>query len=264
MADTLTLESLRATLGERPFRYFVQVASSQDVARSWALAEPDLPTGAVVIAGHQTAGRGRQGRPWLSEPGTSLMCSIVLRPQIKPGQLPQITMAGSLAAAETVDALLPGRVAIKWPNDILVNRRKIAGILSEATWFGERLAAVVLGIGINIRYDFGSSELDGRATSLECILGQPVDRHTLLAALLARVDHWTALLSSSTLVDTWRSWLSTLGRRVTVYLDPNQEFSESFEGLAVGTEDDGALIVRLDSGEERRVRAADVSLKENE
>ncbi len=264
MDDHFTGQNLRAALGERPFRFYEQVDSTQDVAREWALSDPDLPGGAVVIAEDQTAGRGRQGRAWIAPPGSSIMCSVVLRPHIVPEHLPRVTMVGGVAVDDTLASLLPGRVAIKWPNDLLVGGKKICGILSEATWIGERLVAVILGIGINVRVDFSGTELAGVATSIEAELGRAIDRRVMLANLLGHVYTWAERINEPALFETWRSRLGTLGKRVTVYTEPDKRHSPSYTGVAESVDNDGALIVRLDSGEQRRVRAADVGLAEDE
>ena len=260
MKDRFTHDSLRAALGTRPFRFYDQVGSTQDLAREWALSDPPAPEGAVVIAEEQTAGRGRQGRTWVSPPATSILCSIVLRPHLMPEQLQRLTMAAGIAVAETLSPLLPGAITLKWPNDVLAQRKKISGILTEATWIDNRPVAVILGIGINIRVDFAGTEMAGYATSLEAEAGHPVDRHVILANLLGHVYAWSGRVDDPALLATWRGWLSTLGRRVTVYPMPDR--GQAFQGVAESVDENGALLVRLDSGERRRVLAADVGLWE--
>ncbi len=257
--DPLTTENLRAVLGARPFRVFDAVSSTQDIARDWALSADPAPHGAAVIADYQHAGRGRQGRTWVAPPGSSLMVSVVLRPTLEPRKVPRLSLVGGLAAAEALsDWQVPG-LALKWPNDVLIAGRKVGGVLAEATWDEDRLAAVILGIGLNIRADFSGTELESTAISLEPVIGRSVDRRVILARLLDRVDHWAAA-SGPALSEAWQNWLVTLGRRVTVSaLD-----GTTFGGVAESVDDDGALVVRLDSGEARRVVAADVTLREDE
>lgn len=262
MSDQFTLDSLRSALGERPFRLYAQVASTQDLAREWAMVDPDLPGGAVVIAEEQIAGRGRQGRAWIAPPASAILCSVVVRPRVRPEQLQRLTMAGGVAVAETLAPLLPGRIALKWPNDVLAGGKKISGILSEATWIGNQLAAVIVGIGINVRIDFTGTDLAGIATSVESQAGHTVDRHAILARLLAEFDHWTGRVLDPVLWERWQGWLGTLGRRVCVYTDPHKEQSPFYVGVAERVDEDGALYVRLDSGEVQRVIAADVGLGE--
>lgn len=261
MTDRFSTESLRRALGARPFRFYERVESTQDVAREWALSDPALPNGAVVIAEEQIAGRGRGGRAWIAPPGSSLMCSVVLHPHVVPERLPRLTIAGGLAVARTLAPLLPeGALALKWPNDVLVNGRKLCGILTEATWTGDQLGPVILGIGLNVRVDFAGTELAGVATSLEAELGRPVDRHALLANLLGHMYRQAARIHEPALIDEWRRWLRTLGRRVTVY--PQAEGAEPYSATAEDVDDTGALFVRLDTGEQRRIVAADVGLAE--
>lgn len=259
MTDHFTPDSLRVALGHRAFRFYNVTSSTQDKARAWAVDDPQLVGGAVVIAEEQQKGRGRQGRQWLSPPGSSIMCSIILQPHIVPEQLPRVTMAGAVAVAETLAAILPDAVALKWPNDVLVNGRKICGILAEATWLGSRLNGVILGIGLNVRIDFAGTDLEDTATSIEAELGRPVDRHLILANLLHHVDSWVRRIEQPALFDTWRDWLDTLGSRVTVF--PQAEEGQPYDGLAEAVDDNGALLVRLDSGDLRRVLAADVALR---
>jgi BirA family biotin operon repressor/biotin-[acetyl-CoA-carboxylase] ligase len=268
MTDHFTLDTLRQTLTGRPFRFFEQIASTQDAAYEWALAEPNLPGDqpgqpvAVVIAEEQTAGRGRQGRRWHSPPQSSIMISAILKPKLAPEQLPRVTMLGALAVADTLRPLMGDALALKWPNDVLIGGKKVCGILAEATWIGESLAAVILGIGINVRVDFAGIDLIYDATSIETTLGRPVDRLDLLETLLNRIDHWAAVIDQPVLIETWRANLNTLGKRVRVYTEPHKEQSPFYSGIAEAVDENGALLVRLESGEVRRVLAADVGLGE--
>lgn len=268
MCDVFTNGSLRATLGGRPFRLLADTTSTQDIARQWAQDDPSLLEQTetrgcpVVIADHQTVGRGRHGRAWLALPGTSILCSVMLRPQVVPERLPRLTMAGGLAVAEACDPLID-TVRLKWPNDVLIRNRKLSGILTEATWTGDQLGAVIVGIGVNVRTDFRGTELEDYATSLETELGHSVDRHSLLVALLARFDYWVERINDPALVSAWQARLGTLGHRVTVYVNPLAGVTEVFSGTAEAVEDDGALLVRTDSGDLRRVIAADVGLAES-
>jgi BirA family transcriptional regulator, biotin operon repressor / biotin---[acetyl-CoA-carboxylase] ligase len=261
MPDAFTLDTLRRTLGERPFRFYEQIGSTQDAARQWALSDPDL-SGAVVIAEEQTAGRGRQGRHWHAPPHSSIMISAILKPKLAPEQLPRVTMLGALAVADTLRPLVGDDLALKWPNDVLIGGKKVCGILAETTWIGDAPVAVILGIGLNVRIDFAGIDLLTQATSVETALGRPVNRLNLLQTLLARIDHWIAVIDQPVLIDTWRASLSTLGKRVRIYTEPHKEHSPSYSGTAEAVDDNGALLVRLDTGDIRRVLAADVGLSE--
>jgi BirA family biotin operon repressor/biotin-[acetyl-CoA-carboxylase] ligase len=271
MSDRFTTDTLRATLGLRPHKFFAQVASTQDLAREWALTDPGLPRGlpgerlAIVIAEEQTAGRGRQGRAWHSPPGGSVMFSAILTPDLAPERLPRVTMLGAVAVAETLEPLLAHRIALKWPNDVLIDGKKVCGILSEAIWLGDELQAVILGIGLNVRVDFTGTDLAESATSVEPALGRAVDRLDLLNTLLARLDYWTGQLDSIYLFEAWRQRLGTLGQRVTVYPQPGVGAglqTRPYRGIAESVDDTGALFVRTDDGNLRRVLAAEVGLAE--
>lgn len=261
MTSRLTYESLHSALGQHPFRFYERVSSTQDLARDWALSDPDLPAGALVIAEEQTAGRGRQGRAWRTPPGTALAFSMLLRPHVAPEQLPRVTMLGGVAVAATLTPLLGDALALKWPNDVLIGGRKVCGILSEAVWEGDRLGPVVIGIGINVRVDFSDTDLAGYATSIETELGQRVSRHAILANLVGHLIDWSHRLHDPALVEAWRASLKTLGRRVTVY--PQTDRSAPYEATAEDVDEAGALLVRLDTGEQRRILAADVGLTES-
>ncbi len=256
--DRFSVESLRAVLGARPFRFYERVGSTMDAAQAWLME--GAPAGAVVIAEEQTTGRGRQGRPWLSPPGSSVMFSVIARPALAPELLPRVMMAGGLAVDAVLAPLLGERFALKWPNDGLIGRKKVCGILAEAAWSGSDLLGVVCGIGLNVRADFSGSDLAEVATSVETALGRRVDRRALLAEVLDHFDAWAGRLANPALVAAWRGRLGTLGRRVRVYPQPD---GVAYSGIAEAVDDLGALLVRLESGEVRRVLAADVGLAED-
>lgn len=260
MNDLLTPDALRAALGGRPFRFFERVGSTQDIARDWALADPPAPDGAVVIAEEQSAGRGRQGRRWVAPPGSALLFSVVARPALPPEHLQRATMAAGLALSDTLTPWLGTAFALKWPNDAMIRGKKVCGILSEAIWLGERLAAVIVGIGLNVRVNFAGTDLSDSATSLEAELGQLVDRVALLAELLAHLDRWLARAPDPTIVAAWRARLGTLGQRVTVFAASALESAPLFAGVAEEVDEAGALLVRLETGELRRVLAGEVIL----
>ncbi len=177
---------LRGRFG-RPYRYLEQCESTQRELPA------DAPEGAVVAADEQTAGRGRMGRPWLAAPGTSLLFSVNLRPPVETQRLPALTIVAGVAAADGVREATGLMPEIKLPNDLLVNGKKLAGILAEA-----REDRVVLGMGINVnvsREDL-PAEVDRESTSLLVELGEPVDRARLLAAILLELerqyDEWVS------------------------------------------------------------------------
>jgi BirA family transcriptional regulator, biotin operon repressor / biotin---[acetyl-CoA-carboxylase] ligase len=182
MTDSLSPEAveprLRGRFG-RPYEYVASTPSTQ------LLLPPDAPEGALVAAGEQTAGRGRLGRRWLAPAGTSLLCSLQLRPAIASERLPELTGVASLACAEAIAALTGVEPKLKFPNDVLVGDRKLAGILAEA-----REGRVVLGIGVNVNVPAEElpQEVDRPATSVLVETGRELDRAELLAELLERLE----------------------------------------------------------------------------
>lgn len=239
-------ETIAKTLYPRPVRYYAQVGSTNDIALGWLREGAD--TGAVVIADEQVQGRGRLGRAWQAPPGTSVMLSVVLRPT--PEGLAQLTMLGALVVCEMIESFdASADVGLKWPNDVQIGGKKVCGVLPEAAWQSDKLQGAVLGMGVNVRVDFSGSSLADKATSMEPALGISLDRLAVLKALLAQVDHWSALLGSDALFDAWRARLRTLGTQVQV---------NDVRGTAESVDDSGALMVRQEDGSLTRVVAGDI------
>jgi BirA family biotin operon repressor/biotin-[acetyl-CoA-carboxylase] ligase len=237
------------------------------------LARYGVGEGVVVVADHQTAGRGRLGRRWEAPPGASLLVSVLLRPPASVADAVGLTAA--LAMAEAVELVSGVHASLKWPNDLVVDvdgsDRKLAGVLTEADWPArsqasagwsppppnERLA-VVVGIGVNVNWpDELPEELAGLLTACNHLTGRPVDRDALLAAYLDRLDiRYGELLGPRgrvSLVEGWRSRLATLGRRVRVDLG-----SDDVEGTAVDVTSAGHLVVETLEGDLRTFAVGDV------
>lgn len=230
--------------------------STNDRARE--LAEEGAGHGEVVIANAQTAGRGRRGRVWLSPPGRNLAFSVVLRPELPPMRAAELTLVASLAVC---DALRQAGVAagIKWPNDVLVNGRKIAGILTELAAEPERLQWVIVGVGVNVntRPEDFPEELRDEVTSILIERGQPAPRALFAAACLAGLETWLDVHDEqgfAAIRDAWRVRSVTLGRQVSV-----RTGDQEIIGVAEDIDDQGALLVRTPERTERIV-AGDVAL----
>jgi BirA family biotin operon repressor/biotin-[acetyl-CoA-carboxylase] ligase len=209
------------------------------------LLDPGLPEGAVATADHQTSGRGRLGRAWVAPPGTSVLCSVLLRPP-RGRPAAQLSLLGGLAAAEAVEAVAGLRAGIKWPNDVLVEGRKVAGVLAE-----QRGDAVVVGIGINVNQEADELLPDARvpAVSLRVLSGRAFDREEVLRALLDRLDALYERWREAGLgaVHTGLAARDVLrGRRVSV---------DGAAGIAGGIDAEGRLLV-----DGRPVRSGDVSV----
>jgi BirA family transcriptional regulator, biotin operon repressor / biotin---[acetyl-CoA-carboxylase] ligase len=221
---------LRGRFG-RPYRYEPSTGSTQ------SLLGPDDPEGAAAVADEQTSGRGRLGRAWSAPAGKALLCSVLLRPPPGP-HTPQLALVGGLAAAETVEEALGLSAQIKWPNDVMVNRGKVAGVLAEA-----RDGAVVLGIGLNVNQTREELPRGARVqpASLRTVDGVVRERPPLLADLLARLellyDSWTAAGLDAVFSGLGaRDFLR--GRRVTV---------DGRSGVAEGIDRTGRLLVDGDA-----------------
>jgi BirA family biotin operon repressor/biotin-[acetyl-CoA-carboxylase] ligase len=150
MSDEYTLERLQMALAPRQIRYLPSIASTNDEATRWLT--DGAPSGSVVIADEQTAGRGRHGRTWHTPPGVAIALSVILHPSQQ--HMAGVNMAGTLAVFRTLSTLNMDNVRIKWANDVLVDGKKISGVLPEAVWDGDQLQGTVLGIGVNVRNTF--------------------------------------------------------------------------------------------------------------
>lgn len=247
----------------------VEVAASlpSTMDRAAELAAGGAPEGTVVVADAQSAGRGRLGRGWLARPGTSLLVTVVLRPRLAPGQAWMAVAAAGVALVDATRALLAAAggassaqaVGLKWPNDLLVDGRKAAGLLAEARSDGLRLDWVLLGMGVNVAQgaDDLPAELAGRATSLRLAAGGPVDRVALLGAWAERFAAGYRSLAAGEVEPTraaYRERLDTVGRRVRAELVGG----EVVDGVAVGLGASGALLVRTAAGSEVEVASGDV------
>jgi BirA family biotin operon repressor/biotin-[acetyl-CoA-carboxylase] ligase len=210
----------------------------------------------VVIAGEQTAGRGRRGHAWFSPPGSGLYVSVVLAParaRVDPARATTLlTLAAGVALAEAIEAATALRVAIKWPNDLVVSRRKLAGILAEGVPSAGGVDAIILGYGINVAPAVYPPELGDRATSLESELGRTVDRAALCAeTLLSLARRYADLLDGrfDAILDAWRTRApGSRGARVVW-----QAASGPQAGLTAGIDERGALLVRVGDRIERIV-----------
>ena len=241
--------------------YFLEIGSTNSHARE--LAEAGAAEGTVVVAESQSQGRGRLGRRWESPAFKNLYLSILLRPKLSPAHAAQITLMAAVALADVVDSYIPGQATIKWPNDILIDNKKLAGILTEASCDAEQIHYVILGIGINLNYgsDAMPEEIRRRATSLQEITGKPVHRESFLQGLLHGIERCYGELEQAgftALARRWQSYFAWCGRRVRVEL-----LDQCTIGTAKGIDRDGALVLVDDHGVEQRILAGDVIPLEN-
>jgi len=264
-------EALEASRNRRgrfgtPLYYFPSIGSTNDLAAR--LAAGGAPEGTTVAAEAQTSGRGRLGRTWFSPQGAGLYVSIVFRPDAGaraagidtppagPGLPAALTLASGVALADAVSETTGLRAEIKWPNDLVVERRKLAGILAEASAQGSELDYVILGFGVNVRPVTYPPEVAGRATSIEAELGRPVDRGLLLAKALENLAACREALRGGDIAGVLARWRrlspGAVGARVE-WRTP----AGPVTGRTAGLDDDGALLVERD-GRIERVIAGEV------
>ena len=262
--DDLEREALESRLGGGRFArgQYVHVAetgSTNDDARM--LAQSGAPEGSLVVADVQTEGRGRRGRVWHSAPGESLLVSLVLRPPIAPMRCGWIPLLTAVALRGALLELGISGVGIKWPNDVLVDGRKLAGILCEISSDFEQVSHAVVGIGLNVNTapEAFPAEVRALACSLRGMTGQVWRRADVLVALLAEMDHWLDRLWAGeleALKAAWEAGSVTLGRQIEVQM-PNGELRT---GLAECLDEGGGLWLRLSGGQRQLLTSGEVSL----
>jgi len=228
-----------ATLGQ-PLTFLAETTSTNDLAL--AAARSGAPHGATWVAGSQTAGRGRRGRAWTSPPGESLLFSVLLRPTLPPEQMSQMALVAGLAVRASAATRTDERLKVKWPNDVVAGRKKLAGILVESRLDGARVEALVVGIGVNVHTRVIPEEIATVATSLS-LLGDPApSRELVLADILAELEMrlgWLQTGQHARLLEELRAEDALLGERVAV---------GELRGAGAGIDDAGALLVRDDAG----------------
>jgi BirA family biotin operon repressor/biotin-[acetyl-CoA-carboxylase] ligase len=222
-------------------------STNDDLLRA---AEVGAPDGTVLVADHQRSGHGRRGRTWEAPASSSLLVSILLRPELDPEDLHLLTTAVGVAAAEAVDEELAVAVGLKWPNDLVAtspegDERKLGGILAEASWSGDRLDAVVVGLGLNVAWPhLVPAELEGVAIALSHLTDEVIDRGDLLVSLLLRLDDILDDLPQAGLLARWNHLTTTIDRDVRVELASG----DVVEGVARGITDRGRLRVETADG----------------
>jgi BirA family transcriptional regulator, biotin operon repressor / biotin---[acetyl-CoA-carboxylase] ligase len=242
IAEALAIYGDRLGLFSQDVTWHPRIASTNDAAL--ALADHGAAEGTVIAADMQTAGRGRHGRAWSSPAGAGLYVSVILRPV--EGTAPLLTIAAGVAIADGIAEATGLQVALKWPNDVYVSGRKLAGILAEAGTASTGIGHVVLGFGINLMPAAYPPDVAARATSLEVELGRPVDRGLLLAACLAALALRYRQLSTDApgVANAWRRYAAAmLGRPVECIVG-----LQALQGIAEDIDQDGALVVRTAAG----------------
>lgn len=231
-------------------------------SRALELAKAGAGEGVIVAAREQTAGRGRQGRTWVSPPDSGLYISFLLRPEMARTKLPLISLATGVAVADAIARITGINVGLKWVNDIVYSGKKLGGILAEmAPDAATAKPALVIGIGINLRLDPASvpEEIRERIDWLERIAGRPVDPNQLAAQLawsLERIYQTFEQANFDAILKEWKNHSLTLGQKIRA-----QSNNATVEGEAIDLGNDGSLIVRLDDGTITHLHAGEVSIR---
>ena len=242
----------------RDIHVFQETSSTNDVVEK--LARDGVREGVVVFAEAQTKGRGRLGRRWLSPPGEGLWFSVLLRPELPPASVTQLTIAAATAVARAIRSQTGVSPKIKWPNDILIAGRKVVGILTELSAEQDRVSHVILGIGVDVNVTEFPAELQGVATSLAAAAGRRFNRAEIAASILQELesDYGRVQRGGFTeLAEEWERNCITLGQRIRIHIG-----SRTLTGRAESLDNDGALLLRSDYGHLERVVGGDVVMEQ--
>jgi len=237
--------------------HYAEVSSTQDIAAE--LARGGAAEGTLVIAEMQKGGRGRKGRSWVSLPEGGIYLSLILRPNLMPSQIVQIPLIAGVALTKAIRETVPLQPMIKWPNDIIIGKKKVGGILTEMSSEIDGVNYIVLGIGLNVNIPASllAEQTAGIATSLIDEYGAYISRAKLVQCFLSEFEIiYTKFLASgfSSVRDEWKALNNTIGSWVKV-----SDGGEELEGEALDIDNDGFLLVRKESGDVSRIISGDVS-----
>lgn len=256
--DIHRLDQTLAALPWIKYRFFSETTSTNDDVLEWL--QEGCSEYSLVIADSQSKGRGRSQRRWITRAGSALAFSLALFPVEKEiERLALFSPLGALSVCQALEKCYALPAQIKWPNDVLVDRKKVCGILSEAWWHADLLGGLVMGIGVNVSRGAvsGKDLMQFPAISIEEVAGNPVDRVELLVAILTTLYHWRPLIGSAQFFDYWRDHLAFRDERVTVHVNEK----ESASGFLRGVAQDGSLEIELGSGRLASFLIGDVHLR---
>lgn len=245
-------------LGQR-IRYFESVTSTQEIAHRVALEE-DASEGEIIIAEEQLNGKGRLGRTWYSPKGTGIWMSIILRPQIPPHHAPQLTLLAAVSVVNAIQRVTGIHADIKWPNDILVNGKKVVGILTELQAEADRVKTVIIGLGINVNTEqsFFPTILREKASSLRIENGNKVNRAILVRAILEEMEklYYSYLDEGFLVIKTlWEGFAASIGKTITA-----RTLKGELVGVAKGITDEGSLLLETSDGQIHNLYSADIDI----
>ncbi|MBM4462833.1 MAG: biotin--[acetyl-CoA-carboxylase] ligase [Chloroflexi bacterium] len=248
ISPLFSAKNSNASLIGRNILYFTSLHSTMDTAKRMAME--GMGEGTIVLASQQTGGRGRLGRTWLSSPDSSVLLSIILRPEVS--QLPQLNMVAGLAIAQSIEKATGLSSVLKWPNDVLLNGKKVCGILMENLFEGSKLVAAIVGIGLNVRLDtLRFASISATATSLSQEVGREISPWEMLPFLLRELEQSYRALQCGRSIAIYEEWLArveTLGKMVRLKSGDTLE-----EGYAESINVDGSIMLRRSDGSLIRV-----------
>ncbi len=255
--DLMVSDEIKAGLGTevlgRVIISYAQTSSTNDIAMD--LAADGMQEGMLVVAEGQTKGRGRRKRRWISPVGTSILASLILRPHIAAHEAHVVTLISAAAVAQAIRSITQLPALIKWPNDVIVNDRKVSGVLTEMRTEAGRVSFLVVGIGVtvNIPRERLPAEIMEVATSLSAELGRDVSRIALLQEILRQLESRYVKLKAhedDTLVAEWKNLSATIGRQISISLT-----RRIVRGYALDIDETGALLIRVNTGQIQRITA---------
>ena len=260
--DKITAEEvasrLKTTWAGRNIAFLERVDSTNNYAKK--IAEDGAPSGTLVITEDQYGGRGRRGRTWVNPPGSSIAMTLVVRPELAPNHASMMTLVMGIAIAKACKKTAGVETKIKWPNDVIVDGKKICGILTEMSADPDRIHYVVIGAGINVNIQSFSEEIKEVATSLQMVTGKRLHRADLISSCMEEFEKcyekFIQTEDLSLLLEEYHNLLVNKDQKVCV-LDPGGEYT----GTALGIDKNGELIVRKDNGEVTLVYAGEVSVR---
>jgi BirA family biotin operon repressor/biotin-[acetyl-CoA-carboxylase] ligase len=259
--NIFSLQAIKAHLGTQLLGKKIHVFDELDSTNleAYRMAQEGGEEGEIVVSDRQLRGRGRLDRPWLSPPGVNLYVSIILRPPIAVRNVPLITIMVAVATAKAVREISGLQPRIKWPNDLLINGKKVAGLLNELKSKADAVDFVILGIGVNVNMTLGMipEEMRPIATSLKEELGYDISRIEFLSTLLREIEgEYQAFLTGETerILRQWEELSQMVGKVVEM-----KSFHEVIRGRVKGIDSDGALLLFAPDGSEKRVIAGDIS-----
>lgn len=255
--DEIRLRERLQGLPLAEIRFSAETGSTNDDAQNWL--EAGAADASLVVTDRQTAGRGRLDRRWITEPGAALAFSLIFHPSpAEMEALPLFSPLAGLAVSDGLAACCGLKAEIKWPNDVLLRRRKVCGVLAETSWQAGHLAGLVLGIGVNVAPSAvpPAETLLFPAICVEEAAGHPLDRWELLRAILDAVFAWREKIGSPDFFQTWEKRLAFRGERVHVQL-PDGEV----EGILIGIDPQGGLVLHTPAGKQEVITAGDVNTR---